>query len=123
VTQREFRIDYRCIDTDSKYSLIDGIIITHDIVLCLEVDEEAHSGYDPICEETRLNNASVELRLAFPNHHISWVRINPNILTKDGKRDRTAKGHKIRDQRHKESLDIIRNLMENPKDCIKYIGY
>jgi len=123
ITQRDFRIDYSCKDTVGKYSLIDGIIITSDIVLCLEVDEEAHGGYDPICEKTRLNNASVELRLAFPNHHISWVRINPNILTRDGKRDRTAKGRKVRDQRHEEALDIIKELLVIPKDCIKYIGY
>ena len=122
-TQREFRIDYSCIDTDRKYSLIDGIIITKDIVICLEVDEEAHAHYDPTCEEARLNNATTELRLKYPKHYISWVRINPNTLNKDGKRDRTSKGRKVCNERHHEALSIIKELMKEPNDCIKYIGY
>jgi hypothetical protein len=123
VTQREFRIDYRCVDTDGKYSLIDGIIITKDIVICLEVDEEAHAHYDPVCEQTRMNNATAEMRLEYSEHCIAWVRINPNILNKNDKRDRTSKGYKVRDRRHQEALDIIKELIITPNDCVKYIGY
>ena len=123
ITQREYRIDYRCIDTKKSHSFIDGIIISKDIVICLEVDEEAHQQYDPICEEARLNNASAELRLQYPEHYISWLRINPNTLNKKGKRDRSAKANKIRDGRHKEALSIIRQLLAEPADCIEYVGY
>ncbi|AGE50004.1 hypothetical protein PBCVCan184_926L [Paramecium bursaria Chlorella virus Can18-4] len=123
ITQREYRIDYKCIDTNKSHSFIDGIIISKDIVVCLEVDEEAHQHYDPTCEEARLNNASAELRLQYPNHYISWVRINPNILTKNGKRDRSLKAKSIRDCRHKKALYIIKNVLENPNDSINYIGY
>ena len=123
ITQREYRIDYRCIDTAKSHSFIDGIIISKDIVVCLEVDEEAHQHYDPSCEEARLNNASAELRLQYPKHCIAWVRINPNTLNKQGKRDRSAKATKIRDNRHNEALDIIKQLLEHPRDIIEYVGY
>ena len=123
VTQREYIIEYRCIKTSRSRSFIDGIIISKDIVVCLEVDEEAHQHYDPICEEARLNDASAELRLQYTNHCISWVRINPNILTKGGKRDRTSKGCKVRNERHQEALGVIISLIENPIDCIQYVGY
>jgi hypothetical protein len=123
VTQREFRIEYKCINTNGKYSLIDGIIVAKDIVICLEVDEEAHAHYDSVCEQTRMNDATAELRLEYPNHCISWVRVNPNILNKNGKRDRTSKGRRVRDQRHQEVLGIIEDLMARPNDCVRYIGY
>jgi len=123
ITQREYRIDYRCIDTAKSHSFIDGIIISKDIVVCLEVDEEAHQHYDPICEEARLNNASAELRLQYPKHCIAWVRINPNTLNKQGKRDRSARATKIRDKRHKEVLSILEQLLEHPRDIIEYVGY
>lgn len=123
ITQREYRIDYRCIDTAKSRSFIDGIIISKDIVVCLEVDEEAHQHYDPTCEEARLNNASAELRLQYPKHCIAWVRINPNTLNKQGKRDRSAKATKIRDKRHKEALSILKQLLEHPRDSIEYVGY
>jgi len=123
ITQREYRIDYRCIDTAKSHSFIDGIIISKDIVVCLEVDEEAHQHYDPTCEEARLNNASAELRLQYPKHCIAWVRINPNTLNKQGKRDRSARATKIRDKRHKEALSILKQLLEHPRDIIEYVGY
>jgi hypothetical protein len=123
ITQREYRIDYKCIDTNRSHSFIDGIIISKDIVVCLEVDEEAHQHYDPTCEEARLNNASAELRLQYPKHCIAWVRINPNTLNKQGRRDRSAKAIKIRDKRHKEALGILKQLLEHPRDSIEYVGY
>jgi hypothetical protein len=123
ITQREYRIDYACLDISKSHSFIDGIIISKDIVICLEVDEEAHRNYDPVCEKTRLNDASAELRLQYTGHYIAWVRINPNILDSNDRRDRSAKAIKIRDFRHKEALDIITNLLKTPIDCIKYIGY
>lgn len=123
ITQREYRIDYRCIDTSKSHSFIDGIIISKDIVVCLEVDEEAHQHYDPTCEEARLNNASAELRLQYPKHCIAWVRINPNTLNKQGKRDRSARAIKIRDKRHKEALSILNQLLEHPRDIVEYVGY
>ena len=123
ITQREYRIDYRCIDTAKSHSFIDGIIISKDIIVCLEVDEEAHQHYDPSCEEARLNDASAELRLQYPKHCIAWVRINPNTLNKQGKRDRSAKATKIRDKRHKEALSILKQLLEHPRDIIEYVGY
>ncbi|AGE48325.1 hypothetical protein PBCVAN69C_043R [Paramecium bursaria Chlorella virus AN69C] len=117
VTQREYRIDYKCVDTNKSHAFIDGVIITLDIVVCLEVDEDAHKSY--ACDEARTNFASTELLLAFPKHHIAWVRVNPTI----GNFDRSDKALKIRDERYFKAVLSIRNLIQNPITDIIYIGY
>jgi hypothetical protein len=122
ITQREFPVHYRCIDTDKTMAFIDGIIITKDIVVCLELDEDAHEAYDKSCEEARMHNVSAELKFAYPGHIIAWVRVNPHTKKKDT-RDTSKKALKIRDQRHQEALKIIEDILRNPKDCIEYVGY
>lgn len=122
ITQREFPVHYRCIDTDKTMAFIDGVIITKDIVVCLELDEDAHEAYDQGCEEARMHNVSAELKFAFLNHNIAWVRVNPHTK-KNGRRDTSSRALKIRDNRHQEALEIIVNILQNPKDCIEYVGY
>ena len=122
ITQREFPVHYTCIDTDRKMAFIDGIIITKNIVVCLELDEDAHERYDIGCDETRMHNVSAELKISYPDHSIAWVRVNPHTK-KNGKRDKSSRALKIRDKRHQEALDIIKNILQNPRDCIEYIGY
>ncbi|AAC96497.1 hypothetical protein PBCVAN69C_146R [Paramecium bursaria Chlorella virus AN69C] len=117
VTQREYRIDYKCVDTSKSHAFIDGVIITPDIVLCLEVDEDAHRNYE--CDEARTNFASTELLLAFPDHHIAWVRVNPTV----GNFDRSDNALKIRDERYSQAVSSIRELLVNPRTDIIYIGY
>ncbi|AAC96920.1 hypothetical protein PBCVKS1B_550L [Paramecium bursaria Chlorella virus KS1B] len=117
VTQREYRIDYKCVDTSKSHAFIDGVIITPDIVICLEVDEDAHKSY--ACDEARTNFASTELLLAFPEHHIAWVRVNPTI----GNFDRGDKALRLRDERYFEAILSIRDLIQNPRTEIIYIGY
>jgi hypothetical protein len=34
---------------------------------------------------------------------------------------RTAK--KVRDERHREALLLIHDVLKNPRDCIEYVGY
>ncbi|NDF13312.1 MAG: hypothetical protein EB060_10930 [Proteobacteria bacterium] len=122
VTQRSYRVDYRCIDTAKKYSLIDGVIITADVVVCLELDEDAHEYYDPVCEKARMHDASAELKIAFPDRPIAWIRVNPHTK-KDGKRDVSRAAKKVRDERHRKALVLIRDVLENPWGGIKYVGY
>jgi hypothetical protein len=122
VTQEQYRIEYRCIDTDKTRAEIDGIIITKDVVMCLELDEDAHETYPKSCEETRMHNATAELRVAFPDHSIAWVRVNPHTK-KDGKRDTSPAATTIRNKRHREALGIIKNILRNPRDCVEYVGY
>ncbi|AGE55156.1 hypothetical protein PBCVMA1E_084R [Paramecium bursaria Chlorella virus MA1E] len=117
VTQREYRIDYKCVETSKSHAFIDGVIITPEIVVCLEVDEDAHKNYT--CDKARTNFASTELLLAFPEHHISWIRVNPTI----GNFDRSDKALKIRDERYFEAVLSIRDLIQNPRTEIIYIGY
>jgi hypothetical protein len=117
VTQREYRIDYRCVETSKSHAFIDGVIITPDIVICLEVDEDAHRNYS--CDEARTNFASHELLLAYPKHHISWVRVNPTI----GNFDRSDKALRLRNDRYSEAVSSIRELLNKPRTEIIYIGY
>ncbi|ABU43636.1 hypothetical protein AR158_C090R [Paramecium bursaria Chlorella virus AR158] len=119
VTQREYRIDYRCVDTSKSHAFIDGIIITPDVVICLEVDENAHMHYEPECDKARMHLASTELLLAFPKHHISWIRVNPTI----GNFDRSDKALRLRDERYFEAVLSIRDFLQNPRTEILYIGY
>jgi hypothetical protein len=83
----------------------------------LEVDEDAHKSYS--CDEARTNFASTELLLAFPKHHISWIRVNPTI----GNFDRSDKALNIRDERYFEAVLLIRDLIQNPRTQIVYIGF
>lgn len=117
VTQREYRIDYKCVNTSKSHAFIDGIIITPDIVICLEVDEDAHRNYS--CDEARTNFASTELLLAFPEHHISWIRVNPTI----GDFDRSDKALRLRDERYFDAVLSIRYLIQKPRTGIIYVGY
>jgi hypothetical protein len=122
VTQRSYRIEYRCIDTFKTRSEIDGVIVAADVIVCLELDEDAHENYDPTCEEARMHDASAELKIAFPDRPIAWIRVNPHIK-KDGRRDVSRRARKIRDERHHEALVLIHDVLENPRDCIEYVGY
>ncbi|AGE49645.1 hypothetical protein ATCVCan0610SP_929R [Acanthocystis turfacea Chlorella virus Can0610SP] len=122
ITQREFPVHYRCFDTNKTMAFVDGIIVTKDVVVCMELDEDAHETYDKGCEEARMHNVSAELKIAFPNHSIAWVRVNPHTK-KNGKRDMSARALKLRDKRHQEALKIIKDILQHPKDCIEYVGY
>jgi hypothetical protein len=117
VTQREYRIDYKCVNISKSHAFIDGVIITPKIVLCLEVDEDAHKSYS--CDEARTNYASHELLLAFPGHHIAWIRVNPTI----GNFDRSDKALRLRNDRYSAAVSLIRNILANPRTEIFYIGY
>ncbi|AGE54957.1 hypothetical protein PBCVMA1D_534L [Paramecium bursaria Chlorella virus MA1D] len=119
VTQREYRIDYRCVDTSKSHAFIDGVIITPDVVVCLEVDENAHRHYEPGCDKARMHLASTELLFAFPRHHISWIRVNPTI----GDYERNDKALKIRDERYFEVVLSIRDILANPRTDTIFIGY
>lgn len=122
ITQQSYPVHFRCIDTNKMRAEIDGIIITKDVVVCLELDEDAHEYYDKGCEEARMHNVSAELKIAYPDHNIAWVRVNPHTK-KNGKRDKSSRALKIRNQRHQEALCIIEDILQNPRDCIEYIGY
>lgn len=113
---------FKCIDTNKKRAEIDGIVITKDIVVCLELDEYAHETYDKMCELTRMHNVTAELKIAYPYHSIAWVRVNPHTK-KNGKWDASKDAKKIRDQRHQEALEIIKDILQSPRDCVEYIGY
>jgi hypothetical protein len=122
ITQREFPVHYSCINTDNKYARLDGVIITKDIVVCIELDEDAHETYKPVCEKARMYNVSAELKIAYPGYSVAWVRVNPHTK-KDGKRDTSTRATKIRKQRYQEALEIIKDILQNPRDCVEFVGY
>ncbi|AGE49316.1 hypothetical protein ATCVBr0604L_894R [Acanthocystis turfacea Chlorella virus Br0604L] len=93
-----------------------------DVVVCIELDEDAHDTYKPVCEKARMYNVYAELKIAYPGHSVAWVRVNPHTK-KDGKRDTSTRATKIRKQRYQEALEIIEDILQNPRDCVECVGY
>jgi hypothetical protein len=122
VTQEQYYIDFRCIDTDKTRAEIDGVIFTKDVVVCVELDEDAHESYPKSCEKTRMHNATAELKMSTQGLCVAWVRVNPHTK-KNGKRNTSRDAKKIRDQRHREALVIIKDILQNPRDCVEFVGY
>jgi hypothetical protein len=114
VMTQQYRVDYRCVETSKKYALIDGVIVTPDIVICLEVDENGHKDYDIRCDAARTQWVSEEILLAYPKHDIAWVRVNPTS---------TPKCKKVRSARFLEAVSSIQELLETPQTVTVMIGF
>ena len=67
--------------------------------IVLEVDEFAHKGYDPYCEERRMDNISISLNLP-----TKFLRYNPDLkgITK-----------KIKEATLMKRLDVLMNHFDN----------
>jgi len=112
VTTEQYRVYYRCVETSKKYADIDGVIVTQNIVICLEVDENGHKHYNQDCDAARTQWVSEEILLAYPEHELAWVRVNP-----------TASDNKIRKTRFFEAVKSIRELLESPRTTTIMIGF
>ena len=89
----------------------------HSIIL--ECDERFHAGYDASCEVRREQDVTSAMLLGGETRPIAWVRMNPHPSADYyDKRD-----VKLEKQRHAEAVQAIRDLLENPRSCVVYIGY
>lgn len=112
VTTEQYHVHFTCAETSRKYAKVDGIIVTPAIVILLEVDEDGHRHYDKACDAARTQLVSEEIILAYPEHELAWVRVNP-----------TSESKKIRSARFLETVLHIKDLLKSPRTTTMMIGF
>jgi len=119
ITDHQYPVDFTmCGDVDRSRAYIDAVIITSDIFVCIEIDEYAHEHYDKICEEARMHDVTLGILQSVPNVKVFWIRANPHPNDDDKKSPAT-----ILKVRMKETIEIAKDVLANPRSGIKYIGY
>jgi hypothetical protein len=85
--KREHTIDFRCMgDADGSFARVDFLLIRHECVIFLEVDEEQHKfGYSGIgCDMKRMAKVVESLALECNDMPLVFIRYNPNTFKVDG---------------------------------------
>ena len=118
VHKREFRVTFDPNDTAKKCARLDGVVFGDGVIVCIEVDENGHQDYE--CEEHRMHLVTAELLQKYPEHVVSWVRINPTI---DAKSQWSKTSKQIREKRFEYVVDTVRDILNMRDTCIKYIGF
>jgi len=118
VHKREFHVSFDPVDTAKKFARLDGIVFGDDIIVCIEVDENGHQGYE--CDEHRMHLVTAELLQKYPDHMVSWVRVNPTVGSKD---EWSGSSKKKREKRFEEVVETAKDILEMRDICVKYIGF
>lgn len=118
VHKREFTVTFDQSDTLRKFARLDGVVIGDDIIVCLEVDENGHEDYQ--CDENRMHLVTAELLQKYPNHSVSWVRVNPVIGSKN---EWSEPSKKIREKRFEDVVTVVNNILKTQDTRIVYIGF
>jgi hypothetical protein len=118
IHQREFRVSFDQTETAKKFARLDGIIIGDGIIVCIEIDENGHQDYE--CDEHRMHLVTAELLQNYPEHVVSWVRVNPTV---DAKSQWSQPSQKIREKRFEEVVTITNDILETYDTRIVYIGF
>ena len=118
VHRREFHVKLDPDETSKKFARLDGIVFGSGVIVCLEVDENGHQDYE--CDEHRMHLVTAELLLEYPNHMVSWVRVNPTTDKKD-QWDKPSRN--IREKRFKEVVDTTRDILKTCDTRVVYIGF
>lgn len=75
---REHKIETECSFSGSAYVKADFVMVFHNTVVLLEVDERQHEGYGVSCEIARMAKIVETLRLEGNEMRIVFVRYNPH---------------------------------------------
>ena len=118
VHKREFRVTFDPNETFKKFARLDGIVFGDGVIVCLEVDEEGHEDYQ--CDEHRMHLVTAELLQKYPDHTVSWVRVNP---TTDSKSQWSKKSKAIREKRFDDVIDVVNDILEKRDTRVVYIGF
>jgi hypothetical protein len=118
VHQREFRVTFDQNETAKKYARLDGIVFGDNVIVCLEVDENGHQEYE--CDDHRMHLVTAELLQKYPDHVVSWVRVNPMI---DAKSQWSKTSKKIREKRFEDAVMTVKYILENRETHVVYIGF
>ena len=116
VHKREFRVTFDQNETSKKCARIDGIIFRDGVVVCIEVDENGHQDYE--CDEHRMHLVTAELLQAYPDHVVSWVRVNPMV---DAKNQWSKKSKKTREKRFDDVITKVLDIIETKNTSLVYI--
>jgi hypothetical protein len=118
VHQREFRVTFDINETSKKYARLDGIVFGDRVIVCIEIDENGHQDYE--CDEHRMHLVTAELLQKYPEHVVSWVRVNPTT----GEKSQWSKTSKMfREKRFEEVVATVENILETRDTRIVYIGF
>jgi len=118
VHQREFRVTFDPSETSKNFARLDGIVFGDGVIVCLEIDENGHQEYE--CDEHRMHLVTAELLQKYPDHVVSWVRVNPTVNTKSpwGK-----KSQNIREKRFEDVVMTVKHILKTRDTRIVYIGF
>jgi hypothetical protein len=116
--QRNFTVSFDPNETSKKRAFLDGVVFGDGVIVCLEIDENGHENYE--CDEHRMHLVTAELLQKYPDHVVSWVRVNP---TTDEKSQTSKKSQKIQEKRFEEVAMVVNDILEMKKTVIVYIGF
>jgi hypothetical protein len=118
VHKREFRVTFAPNETSKKFARLDGVVFGDGVIVCIEVDENGHQDYE--CEEHRMHLVTAELLQKYPEHVVSWVRVNPTI---DAKSQWSKTSKTIREKRFEDVVVTVKDILKTRDTCVKYIGF
>ena len=118
VYKREFHVSFDPTYTSNKFARVDGIVFGDDVIVCLEVDENKHQEYE--CDEHRMHLVTAELLQKYPEHVVSWVRVNPTV---DAKSQWSKKSQKIRETHFEDAVMIVNDILETRDTRVVYVGF
>jgi hypothetical protein len=118
VHQREFRVTFDRNETSKKFARLDGVVFGDGVIVCIEVDENGHQDYE--CDEHRMHLVTAELLQKYPDHVVSWVRVNPTIGAKN---EWSPSSKTIREKRFEDAMMIVRDILETCDTRVVYFGF
>jgi len=118
VHQREFRVAFDQDETSKKCARLDGIVFGDGVIVCIEVDENGHQDYE--CDEHRMHLVTAELLQKYPEHVVSWVRVNPTVGSKN---EWSGPSKKKREKRFEEVVVIVKDILAMRDTRVVYIGF
>jgi hypothetical protein len=118
VHQREFKVIFDQNETSKKFARLDGVVFGDGIIVCLEVDEDGHENYD--CDEHRMHLVTAELLQKYPNHIVSWIRVNPTV---NAKSQWSKKSKAIREKRFEDVVIAVNDILESQETKVVNIGF
>ena len=118
VHQRNFTVKYDQNETSKKHAFLDGIVMGDGVIVCLEVDEGGHRYYE--CDEHRMHLVTAELLQMYPNHVVSWVRVNPTV---NAKNQWSEPSKNIRKKRFEDTVTVVKDILITRDTRVMYIGF
>ena len=106
------------VDDAKKFARLDGIVFGDGIIVCIEVDENGHQDYE--CDEHRMHLVTAELLQTYPEHEVSWVRVNPTVGSKN---EWNEPSKKKREKRFEEVVIVVKEILTTRDTRVVYVGF